>query len=306
MAFLISVLRTAWLRHYRRVGPVYARRDMSGLVPPTVIPWQVILIKILVSLLATRVGWGLVMPLITQLATGRARMGLMGKAEGIIVTSTMALLLSLLALKRVTYSRSRWADEFITGATEAWMSGATDGAPGTPITGRSNRAEEEGDPTKMHFGDFSPDVAALAAAGGGVADTAEGREIVGTHVRAMLDVEERMRRVESSLSARGSEVSSSATSQRSLTSFQREWLYAAKLEFPICKINVAQRATVASFLRSKIKLAHPDMRQTDLWMHVSRITTAYFIPTAEEILQAQVLQDREVGDRVELAALPEA
>jgi len=245
------------------------------------------------------------MPLLVQFSTGRTKMGLMGKAEGMMVTSLCALLTSFLVLKRVTYSRSRWADEFITGATEAWMEGATDG---TPLAGTPTAAQAAGarDPPHMHFGDFSPDVAALAATGAGIADTAEGRDIVGAHVRAMLDVEERMRRVESSMGSVGQVGWSSARTQRSLTGFQREWLYTAKLEFPICKINAAQRATVASFLRSKIKLAHPDMRQTDLWMHVTRITTAYFIPTAEEILQAQVLRDAEVGDRVRLAALPDA
>lgn len=260
--------------------------------------------RLLLSLLAARVGWGTVVPAAARIAMGHSRMGFMGRTEGMVVSTTCALLLSFLALKRVTYSRSRWADEFITGATEAWMNETTDevSIANTPTAGQGDKR----DPSHMHFGDFPPDAAALATATAGVADTAEGRAILEAHLRTLMDVEGRMRRVESSLSSREAVRLSTATAQRSLTAFQREWLYAAKLEFPICKINVAQRATVASFLRSKIKLAHPDMRQTDLWMHVSRITTAYFIPTAEEILQAQVLRDPEVVDRVRLAALPEA
>jgi len=303
MAFFPDFLRAAWLRHYRRAGPVYSRGDLWGLVPPTVVPWQAIIVKTLLALLASRIGWGTIVPLLMQAATGRAKMGYMGRVEGMAATTACALLLSIMTLRRVTYNRSRWADEFITGATKAWMSETMDGVS---IAGKPTGGQETRNPVDMHFGDFSPEVAALAAASEGIAETAEGRAIVEGHMRTVLAVEERMRRVEELLHSREIVRSSSASSQRSLTSFQREWLYAAKLEFPICRINVAQRATVASFLRSKIKLAYPDIRQTDLWMHVSRVTTAYFIPTAEEILQAQVLSDLEVGDRVKLAALPEA
>jgi len=48
------------------------------------------------------------------------------------------------------------------------------------------------------------------------------------------------------------------------------------------------------------------MRAVDLLAHIQRITTAYFVVTAEEILQAQVLQDAEVRDRLRLTTLAEA
>jgi len=214
-------------------------------------------------------------------------------AFGLIAVASLA---AYVRVGRTSYWRSQWAQEFIDGATQPWSSVGA-GAP--EIDGPNSRGGVAG----MTFGSMSPEAAAMAEAVRGLTDTDEGREIAGAHIGALLDHEERMRRVEDKYMGMGS---SSASTQRSLTAFQREWLYAAKLEFPICKINAAQRATVSSYLRAKIKLAHPDMRHVDLWMHVTRVTTAYFIPTAEEILQAQVLQDSEILDRVRLAKLPEA
>lgn len=91
-----------------------------------------------------------------------------------------------------------------------------------------------------------------------------------------------------------------------LTAFQRRWIAEAKLQFPICKVSTAQRAAVATWLRCKIQVDKPDIRAVDLLAHVQRITTAYFVTTAEEILQAQVLQDAEVRDRLRLIALADA
>jgi len=91
-----------------------------------------------------------------------------------------------------------------------------------------------------------------------------------------------------------------------ISAFQRKWIAEAKLQFPICKVSTAQRAAVSTWLRCKILLEKPDMRAVDLLAHIQRITTAYFVVTAEEILQAQVLQDAEVRDRLRLITLADA